>query len=62
LVDKGRNIVFVENGGVAHERSVTLGAHQGNLVEVVDGLNAGDRVIVTSIQSLVNGQPVTVVQ
>ncbi len=62
LVDKGRNIVFVENGGVAHERSVTLGAHQGNLVEVVDGLNAGDRVIVTSIQSLVNGQPVSVVQ
>ncbi len=62
LVDRGRNIVFVENGGVAHERSVMLGAHQGNLVEVVAGLNPGDRVIVTSIQSLVDGQPVTVVQ
>lgn len=62
LVDRGRNIVFVENGGVAHERSLTLGAHQGNLVEVVDGLNPGDRVIVTSMQSLVNGQPVIVVQ
>lgn len=62
LVDRARNIVFIENGGVAHERTVTLGAHQGNLVEVLDGLKAGDRVIVTSIQGLVDGMPVSVVQ
>ncbi|MBI3005986.1 MAG: efflux RND transporter periplasmic adaptor subunit [Ignavibacteriales bacterium] len=62
LVDRGRNIVFVENGSVAHERSVVLGAHQGNLVEVVEGLKPGDRVIMTSIQSLVNGQAVSVAQ
>ena len=62
LVDRGRTIVFVENGGVAHERQVKLGAHQGNLVEIVDGLKQGDRLIVTSIQNLVNGQTVSVVQ
>ncbi|MBI4428174.1 MAG: efflux RND transporter periplasmic adaptor subunit [Ignavibacteriales bacterium] len=62
LVDRGRNIVYVENGGIAHERSVVLGAHQGNLVEVVEGLKPGDRVIMTSIQSLVNGQAVSVAQ
>jgi len=60
LVDKGRNIVFVVNGGLAHERPVVLGAHQGNLVEVLEGLKPGDSVIVTSVESLVNGQPVTV--
>ena len=62
LVDRGRNIVYVENGGIAHERSVILGAHQGNLVEVVTGLKPGDRVIVTSTQTLVNGQAVSVAQ
>ncbi len=62
LVDRGRNIVFVENGGVAHERTVVLGAHLGNLVEVVEGLKPGDRVIVTSVQSLVEGQAVSAVR
>ncbi|MEX2116086.1 MAG: efflux RND transporter periplasmic adaptor subunit [Bacteroidota bacterium] len=62
LVDRGRNIVFVENGGVAYERELKLGSRQGNLVEVVEGLEPGDHLIVTGIQSLVNGQPVSVVQ
>jgi len=62
LVDKGRNVVFVENGGTARERSLKLGARQGNRVEVLEGLEPGDRLIVTGIQSLVDGQPVSVVQ
>jgi len=62
LVDRGRNIVFVENSGVAHERTVILGARQGNLVEILDGLRPGDRLIVTGVESLADGQPVAVVQ
>ncbi len=62
LVDRDRHIVFVENGGVAHERSLELGAREGNRVEVLNGLKPGDRVIVTGIQNLVDGQPVAVTQ
>ncbi len=62
LVDRDRLIVYVENNGKAEERVVRPGVRQGTLVEIVDGLKRGDRVIVTGIQSLVDGQPVSVVQ
>jgi RND family efflux transporter MFP subunit len=61
LVDRDRHIVFVENGGVAHQRILKLGARQGNRVEVVEGLKPGDRLIITGIQNLVDGQAVSVV-
>ena len=62
LVDRGRSIVYVENGGKAVERTLRLGARQGNLLEVLDGLKAGDRLITVGYQKLVNGTPVTVTQ
>ena len=60
LVDKNRHVVFVEKDGRAEERVVKLGGRQGNLVEILDGLKAGDRVIVVGYQKLMNGRPVTV--
>lgn len=57
-VDRNKMVVFVENNGVAEERVVKLGARQGTMLEIVQGLKPGDRVIVTGIQKLVNGQPV----
>ena len=62
LVDRDRRVLFVERDGKAHQRTVTLGVRQGTLVEVVTGLQAGERVIVTDVQKLVDGLPVTVVQ
>jgi membrane fusion protein (multidrug efflux system) len=62
LVDRGRTIVYVENGGKAEERRLRLGGRQGNMVEVLEGLNSGDRIIVTGYQKLVNGTPVVVAQ
>jgi membrane fusion protein (multidrug efflux system) len=62
LVDRDRMIVYVENNGKAEERRVRLGGRQGNQVEVTDGLNIGDRLIVVGYQKLVNGQPVVVTQ
>lgn len=62
LIDRDRVVVYVENNGKAEERSVRLGARQGSMLEIVDGLKPGDRVIMTSLQSLVNGQAVSVVQ
>ena len=62
LVDRDRTIVYVENGGKAEERRLKLGGRQGIMVEVLDGLKPGDRIIVTGYQKVVNGSPVTISQ
>jgi RND family efflux transporter MFP subunit len=58
----GQSFVFVarqQNGHTsAMQVPVTLGDTVGNTYSVSSGLNAGDRVIVSSIQFLVNGMPV----
>ncbi len=61
-VDRDKNIVYVENGGKAEERLVTLGARQNNMVEITSGLKPGDRLIVSGYQLLVAGQPVSIEQ
>jgi len=62
LVDRNRTIVYVENGGKAEERRLTLGGRQGIMVEVLEGLRAGDHLIVTGQQKVVDGSPVIVTQ
>ena len=58
----GQSFVFVakqQNGMfVASQIPVTLGDTVGNSYSVTSGLNAGDRVIVSSTQFLVNNMPV----
>jgi len=58
----GQSFVFVarqQNGHfVAHQTPVTLGDTVGNAYSISSGLNAGDRVIVSSTQFLVNDMPV----
>lgn len=60
LVDRERRIVYVERNGAAEERVVEIGARQGNQIEIVRGLNAGERLVVSGFQKLVNGSPVVV--
>lgn len=60
LVDRDRYVLYVENGGKAEQRVVTLGAREGSRVEVLAGLRPGDRLIVTDMQKLTDGTPVTV--
>jgi RND family efflux transporter MFP subunit len=58
----GQSFVFVlrqQNGHfVAHQSPVTLGDTVGNNYAVSAGLNAGDRVVVSSTQYLINDMPV----
>lgn len=58
----GEHFVYVatnQNGHyVAEQKMVQLGSTVGNFYEVKSGLQAGDRVIVSGIQILVNGAPV----
>ena len=43
---------------MAVETAVTLGDTVGNAYSIPSGLNAGDQVIVSGTQFLVNGMPV----
>ena len=58
----GQTFVYVaENKGghfIASQQSVTLGDAIGNFYAVQAGLKAGDRVILSGLQFLVNGAPV----
>lgn len=57
-----QSFVFVmqkQNGmAVAHRQSVVLGDTVGNNYSITSGLSAGDKVIVTGTQFLVDGMPV----
>jgi membrane fusion protein, multidrug efflux system len=57
----GKSYVYVVRDGVAEQREVTLGARQPGTVEVADGVEAGDVVVVSGTQRLRNGAPVTIV-
>jgi RND family efflux transporter MFP subunit len=58
----GQSFVYVatvgDKGTVAKQRAVTLGDTIGNDYAVISGLNAGDKVIVSGIQFLIDGVPV----
>ena len=51
----GARYVDVFSGGKAVYRAVELGQQQGDLYEVVSGLNAGDQVIISAPSNLKNG-------
>ncbi|MBF1310353.1 MAG: efflux RND transporter periplasmic adaptor subunit [Porphyromonadaceae bacterium] len=51
----GARYVYVFSGGKAVYRAVELGQQQGDLYEVVSGLNAGDKVITSAPSNLKNG-------
>ena len=59
----GQFFAFVVDGsgksGIAHQKVVNLGDITGNNYVLLDGLQAGDRVVIEGGQDLVDGTPVT---
>ena len=51
----GTAIVFVVRGERAERRAVKTGANDGDLVEVISGLTAGDRVVTEGAATLADG-------
>ena len=49
---KGRSVVFVAKGGVAHQRTVRLGEAVGGRFEVISGLAAGELAVVRGNERL----------
>jgi len=52
--------VYVAENNVAHTRLVTLGARVNDKVEVLSGLNQGERLIVPIPTNLTDGAPIEV--
>ncbi|AOY78260.1 efflux transporter periplasmic adaptor subunit [Clostridium formicaceticum] len=62
VLDKeGNNIVFVVEGDHAVEKQVTLGMNTASEVEVIEGLQEGDQVIVKGQQYVTDGERVKIV-
>ncbi|MGA9116570.1 MAG: efflux RND transporter periplasmic adaptor subunit [Bacteroidota bacterium] len=59
-VDRGKEVVFVEEGGRARQRILRLGGSENGRAEVLEGLREGDRLIIAGHQNLADGQPVRV--
>ncbi len=58
LADDNSNFVWVDEGGKAVRRSITLGEYRSNGVVVASGLKSGDRVIVEGQQKVCTGMKV----
>ncbi|MCO1603076.1 efflux RND transporter periplasmic adaptor subunit [Desulfosporosinus nitroreducens] len=57
----GNYTVFVNDKGVARKRIVSIGQITNGLVEIKDGVKNGDSVIITNVNTLQDGDAVSVV-
>ena len=53
--EAGQSVVFVVRDDRAERRAVTTGATEGDQVEVVSGLNSGERIVVEGVGTLADG-------
>lgn len=58
--DRDEFVAYVEEDGVARERKLRIGASSRGRVLILDGLNAGDRLITLGYQNVADGQRVIV--
>ncbi|MCC8408325.1 efflux RND transporter periplasmic adaptor subunit [Mucilaginibacter sp. UR6-1] len=52
--------VYVIQNGTAHRKTIQTGAEMGGLIQVTNGLNAGEQVVTSGQINLKDGTPVTV--
>jgi len=62
ITQGGQQVVYVEKDGVASKRAVTIGILERWSVQVTQGLEPGDRVIVVGHRSVGEGQPLNVIR
>src|SRR6185295_4814307 len=55
-------LVYVVQEGVAHRRHVQIGKRTAQAVEVVDGLTAGEQIVVSGLQQMGDGVTVEALQ
>ncbi|MEO8080733.1 MAG: efflux RND transporter periplasmic adaptor subunit [Caldimonas sp.] len=57
---EGTRVAVVDAGGRVHLRPVTLGRNLGEAIEILDGVGAGDRLVVNPSDSLADGDTVAI--
>jgi membrane fusion protein, multidrug efflux system len=62
LENEEQNTVFVANGDAAHRRPVTVGIQDGWRLQITDGLQPEDKVIVVGQRSLKDENPINIVR
>ena len=62
LIRSGKEVVFVEDNGLAKWHYVTTGLENGEEIEIIDGLEPGVRVITENNLQLAHDAPVVVVE
>jgi RND family efflux transporter MFP subunit len=62
LNKNGKDVVFVEKDGLAIEKQVVTGLDTGRLIEIISGLEDGERVIVRGQNYISDGSKVKVVR
>jgi RND family efflux transporter MFP subunit len=58
----GKRFVFVVDGSQAFRRAVVTGIEQSQLIEVVEGLKDGDKVVIRGQESLRDGSSIRVIE
>jgi len=58
LREDNQYVLYIVNDGAAARRSVEIGVESGGMTEILSGLEAGDRVVVTGQASLRDGSKV----
>jgi multidrug efflux pump subunit AcrA (membrane-fusion protein) len=56
----GQKVIVVTSDNVAHEHKVDVGIRQGTSVQIVSGVNEGDKVVTTGGLGLENGSKVVI--
>ncbi len=62
VYENGANYAFLTDDSIARKKKVTLGIMQDGAIEILDGINEGQSVIVFGQQGLKDGTPVEVVK
>jgi multidrug efflux pump subunit AcrA (membrane-fusion protein) len=62
LEDGGKQSVFVVEGNQALRKPIVIGIEQGGLIEVIEGLKDGDRVVVRGQESIRDRSTIRVVE
>ncbi len=62
VIRSGKEVVFVEENGLAKWKYVTSGLENGEEIEIIDGLNPGANVITSNNLQLAHDAPVSVIE
>jgi len=62
IIRNSKNVVYVVKGNSVGETPITVGKRLGDMVEVLGGVKAGDRVIVKAPEKLEDGSRIKVIE